>query len=61
MQCGKCLAEFRIDQGVPIFVNEEVEVVLEHTTNPIGTEFEQILHQGSDFVLNIGAGGTAER
>jgi SAM-dependent methyltransferase len=61
IQCGKCQAEFRVDQGVPIFVDEEVEVVREHTSNPIGPEFEQILRQGNDFVLNIGAGGTAER
>src|SRR5262245_12740608 len=61
IQCGKCQAEFRVDQGVPIFVDEEVEVARERTSNPIGPEFEQILRQGSDFVLNIGAGGTAER
>ena len=61
IQCGECQAEFRVDQGVPIFVDEEVEVVPEHTSNPIGPEFEQILRQGSDFVLNIGAGGTVER
>ena len=61
IQCGECQAKFRVDQGVPIFVDEEVEVVPERTSNPIGPEFEQILRQGSDFVLNIGAGGTVER
>ena len=60
-QCDKCSSEFRMEQGVPIFVAEEVEIAREHTSNPIGAEFEQILRQGSDFVLNIGAGGTAER
>lgn len=46
---------------MPIFVAEEVEIAREHTSNPLGAEFEQILRQGNDFVLNIGAGGTAER
>jgi SAM-dependent methyltransferase len=61
IQCRKCSAEFRMDQGVPIFVAEEVEIAREHTSNPIGPDFEKILRQGNDFVLNIGAGGTAER
>jgi len=46
---------------VPIFVAEEVEIAREHISNPIGAEYEQILRQGNDFVLHIGAGGTAER
>jgi SAM-dependent methyltransferase len=46
---------------VPIFLAEEVETAREHTSNPIGAEYEQILRQGNDFVLHIGAGGTAER
>lgn len=50
-----------MEQGVPIFVAGEVEIARAHTSNPIGAEFEQILRQGNDFVLNIGAGGTAER
>jgi SAM-dependent methyltransferase len=50
-----------MDQGVPIFVAEEVEIVREHISNPLGAAFEQILRQGNEFVLNIGAGGTAER
>jgi SAM-dependent methyltransferase len=61
VQCRKCNSEFRMEQDVPIFVAEEVEIAREHVSNPIGAEFEQILRQGSDFVLNIGAGGTAER
>jgi SAM-dependent methyltransferase len=50
-----------MEQGVPIFIAEEVEVAREHSSNSIGPAFEQILRQGNDFVLNIGAGGTAER
>lgn len=50
-----------MDEGVPIFVDEQVENAREHISNSIGAEFEQILRQGNDFVLNIGAGGTAER
>src|SRR5436190_1539373 len=61
IQCSKCGSEFRVEQGVPIFVAEDVVVAREHTSNPLGAEFEDILRQGNDFVLNIGAGGTAER
>jgi SAM-dependent methyltransferase len=61
VRCPKCSAEFRTEQGVPIFLAEEVETAREHTSNPIGAEYEQILRQGNDFVLHIGAGGTAER
>jgi SAM-dependent methyltransferase len=61
IQCPKCSAEFRTEQGVPIFVAEEVEIARDHTSNSIGAEYEQILREGKDFVLNIGAGGTAER
>ncbi|MFL6582931.1 MAG: class I SAM-dependent methyltransferase [Chthoniobacterales bacterium] len=53
---------FRLEQGVPVFVPEQVEVVAaEHQSNPIGPEFEAILRDGRDFVLNIGAGATAQR
>ena len=61
VRCSKCSSEFRTEQGVPIFLAEEVEIAREHTSNPIGAEYEQILRQGKDFVLHIGAGGTAER
>jgi SAM-dependent methyltransferase len=61
VQCPACSAEFRMENGVPIFVAEEVEIVREHTSNPIGGEFVEILRRGHDFVLNIGAGGTTER
>jgi SAM-dependent methyltransferase len=61
IQCGKCSSDFRIEQGVPIFIAEEVEIAREHTSNAIGGEFEQVLREGREFVLNIGAGGTAVR
>jgi SAM-dependent methyltransferase/uncharacterized protein YbaR (Trm112 family) len=61
VQCRNCGSTFRVEHGVPIFIDGEVQVAREHTSNSIGAEYEQILRQGSDFVLNIGAGGTAER
>ena len=33
----------------------------DHSSNPIGPEYEAVLRAGNDFVLNIGAGGTAQR
>lgn len=51
-----------MERNVPVFFPEPVEVVsTEHASNPIGAEFEAVLRDGSDFVLNIGAGGTATR
>ncbi|MEY2493767.1 MAG: hypothetical protein QOJ45_259 [Verrucomicrobiota bacterium] len=50
-----------MEQGVPIFVAGEVEIARDHTSNSIGAEFEAVLREGEDFVLNIGAGGTAVR
>jgi SAM-dependent methyltransferase len=61
VECPNCSADFRIEQDVRVFLAEPVEVVRDHTSNPIGAEFEQILRDGRDFVLNIGAGGTATR
>jgi len=61
INCENCARSFQLRQDVPIFIAEEVEIAREHTSNPIGPEFEQILRQGNDFVLHIGAGGTAER
>ncbi len=53
---------FRHHDGVPVFIAETPVVApLDHASNPIGPEFEAILREGREFVLNIGAGATAIR
>jgi SAM-dependent methyltransferase len=60
--CSKCAASFAIQEGVPVFLSEPLSPVDPgHISNPIGADFEAILKEGKDFVLNIGAGGTAMR
>jgi SAM-dependent methyltransferase len=60
--CRKCAHTFALKDGVPVFLPEPIELAPpNHNSNPIGAEFEEILRQGNDFVLNIGAGGTAVR
>ena len=45
-----------------MFLSEEVtEASLTHNSNAIGAEYEKILHENNDFVLHIGAGGTAAK
>jgi len=45
-----------------IFLHEPVQTVpAEHKSNPLGAEYEMILREGKEFVLNIGAGATATR
>ena len=45
-----------------VFLPEPVQIVpAEHTSNPLGAEYEMILREGKKFVLNIGAGATATR
>ena len=51
-----------LNDGIPVFVSESLESVPpDHASNVIGAEYEQILQAGKDFVLNIGAGATAQR
>ncbi|MEY2564900.1 MAG: hypothetical protein QOH88_3093 [Verrucomicrobiota bacterium] len=53
---------FTLKNGVPAFLPEPVEFAsIDHSSNPLGPEFEALLQEGEDFVLNIGAGGTAVR
>lgn len=59
--CEDCSATFTIQGGVPVFLSEPAEMVADHTSNAIGPAFEAILKEGKEFVLHIGAGGTATR
>jgi SAM-dependent methyltransferase len=61
LQCDRAQHAFIIQRGIPVFLAEPVEFVTEHSSNPLGPEFEAVLRDGEDFVLNIGAGGTAVR
>ena len=50
---------FPLEGGIPVFLKEPAAVVaMEHRSNPIGAQFEEILREGRQFVLNIGAGAT---
>ena len=62
LDCQSCPHSFAITDGVPVFLFDPVQVVApEHKSNPLGTEYEAVLRAGNEFVLNIGAGATAER
>jgi len=62
LNCQDCFRPFAIDQGVPIFLSKPFpSAAPDHKSNSIGPEYEAVLRAGHDFVLNIGAGGTAER
>jgi SAM-dependent methyltransferase len=53
---------FGLRNNVPVFHHESVEIVsAEHISNSLGAEFEALLREGRDFILNIGAGATATR
>ena len=60
--CQSCGASFAVKEGVPVFLPESVALAEPgHVSNSIGLEFEAVLKEGKDFVLHIGAGGTATR
>lgn len=62
LTCKNCGIEFKTLGSVPVFLNDVPDVMpQEHTSNPLGAEFEETLREGRDFVLNIGAGATAIR
>ncbi len=64
LRCARCGTEFPIVQGVPIFRAdaEKVPIMpLEHSSNPLGAEFEEILRRGNERVLHLGAGATATK
>ncbi len=60
--CQSCTRIFQLKGNVPVFLSEPVVVAsVEHISNPIGAEYEEILRCGKDFVLNIGAGATGQK
>ena len=60
--CQSCGASFAVKEGVPVFLPEPLALAKpDHISNSIGADFEAILKEGKDFVLHIGAGGTATR
>ena len=61
LACAQCRASFAIQKGVPIFLSTSVIERADHLSNPMGGDFEAILREGKEFVLHIGAGGTAAR
>jgi SAM-dependent methyltransferase len=62
LQCEPCDVTYRIQNEVPLFMQENVAVVSsDHVSNPIGADFEAILRKGDEFILHIGAGATAQK
>ncbi len=62
LRCASCGHLFALQKGVPVFRSGAVEIAIkDHASNPLGPEFEAILREGKDSVLNIGAGATATR
>ncbi|HSH37993.1 MAG TPA: methyltransferase domain-containing protein [Chthoniobacterales bacterium] len=61
LHCTNCARTFAIQNGIPVFLGQSAEVVAEHTSNAIGPHFEEVLKEGKEFVLHIGAGGSPQR
>ena len=62
LRCENCGKNFPVINGIPVFLREPVEVVpIEHESNALGSEFEELLARGQDLTLHLGAGGTARR
>ena len=62
LRCRSCGEDFRIANGVPVFLREPIEVVaVEHVSNALGPEFEEVLQRGQGLTLHLGAGATARR
>lgn len=62
LDCQSCTRSFALNHSVPVFLSEPLQLVApDHSSNPLGAEYEAALGAGNDFVLNIGAGGTAQR
>ena len=62
LRCGNCGEGFRVVNGIPVFLREPVEVVpVEHESNALGSEFEELLARGRGLTLHLGAGATARR
>ena len=62
LDCEGCSHSFALNHGVPIFLSEPLQSVdPDHSSNPIRSDYEAVLRAGRDFILNIGAGATAQR
>jgi SAM-dependent methyltransferase len=62
LQCDTCQVIYRMQNDVPVFVQEDVVAVSsDHASNPIGGDFEAILRKGDELILHIGAGATAQK
>lgn len=61
LRCTACGARFPVVDGIPVFRSDAANVTTvsaEHSSNPIGAEFEEILQRGDERVLHLGAGAT---
>src|SRR5215468_4875357 len=62
LQCEKCGVTYRIQNEVPLFIQENVVALSsDHVSNPIGADFEELLRKGDGLILHIGAGATSQR
>ena len=62
LRCARCGENFPVINGVPVFLRGPVEVVpVEHESNALGPQFEEILQSGEGLTLHLGAGATANR
>jgi SAM-dependent methyltransferase len=60
--CAQCGAGFPIRDGAAIFVSGPIaHAPADHRSNPLGEQFEQVLCEGKDLVLHIGAGASKTR
>ena len=62
LACQSCRRTFKFNGKVPVFLSEPaLDAPLDHVSNPIGAEYEEILRHGEYFVLHIGAGATPQK
>jgi SAM-dependent methyltransferase len=62
LQCDTCGIIYRIQNEVPLFIQENVvSVSSDHVSNPIGADFEETLRKGDGVILHIGAGATPHK
>src|SRR5262249_11234875 len=62
IDCTKCAYSFALQNGIPNFLPEPAAITpAEHQSNPIGSEFEEILLRGDGLTLHLGAGTTSTR
>jgi SAM-dependent methyltransferase len=60
--CDRCGKSFPIVHGIPVFLPGPVAIVpLEHESNALGAQFEEILERGEGLILHLGAGASVRR